>query len=420
MIVPKRSPRPASGCGREGNISRPPSVVTHVKTTAPPVPPSVLRRSGRLALALAGCLTIGSAVGAAAVSVAGAAPPQVLGGLTAKPDATQPVANPVGAEADVTSLTAPEQHTVRIFERASPSVVFITRLSQSRMSLNATAQPSGTGSGFIWDDAGHIVTNYHVVKGASGAKVTLADRTTWKAELVGAAPDRDIAVLKIEAPTSRLRPLPRGSSGKLLVGQHVYAIGNPFGLDHTLSTGVISGLDRQIKSMTGRPITGAIQTDAAINPGNSGGPLLDSAGRLIGINTAIYSPSGASAGIGFAVPADAVNRVVPQLVRNGRYERPAIGVSIADARRVKEKGVLIMEVSPGTGAATAGLKGTQRDPKTGEIELGDIIVGLDGSTIENDGDLFEALDDRSVGDEVTLTIKRDGKREKVKVELGSR
>ncbi|MEM1032265.1 MAG: trypsin-like peptidase domain-containing protein [Myxococcota bacterium] len=368
-------------------------------------------RSLRWGLALASAMTLGSVVGAAVgASAANAQSP------AARERPSEAVATPMTSGA----LTPPERHTIGVFERASPAVVFITRLSDARLSLNATAQPSGTGSGFVWDDKGHVVTNYHVVKGGSGARVTLADRSTWKATLVGAAPDKDLAVLRIEAPAARLTPLPRGRSGALRVGQHVYAIGNPFGLDHTLSTGVISGLDRQIQSVSRRPITGAIQTDAAINPGNSGGPLLDSTGRLIGINTAIYSPSGASAGIGFAVPVDSVNRVVPELIQNGRYERPALGVSIADARRVDQSGVLIMDVTADSGAARAGLRGTRRDASSGAIELGDIIVGFQGRTVEDQGDLFAALDETSVGDRVILTVKRGGETRRVEVTLGAK
>ncbi len=316
---------------------------------------------------------------------------------------------------DAEGLSAAERETVSIFRSAAPSVVFITRMSRSPLSLDATQLKSGSGSGILWDENGHVVTNHHVVDGAASARVTLADRSTYVAKLVGSAPDKDIAVLKIDAPKEKLRALAIGSSERLLVGQHVYAIGNPFGLDHTLSTGVISGLGREIKAQSGHPITGVVQTDAAINPGNSGGPLLDSKGRLIGINTAIYSPSGASAGIGFAVPVDTVKRIVPQLIEHGKIVRPGLGISIADRVR-GVKGVVVMGVREGSGAEAAGLVATTRD-KLGHIQLGDVIVGMDGHMIGNNTDLFRVLDDKKVGDVVELTVDRGGQLRKVKVEL---
>ena len=231
-------------------------------------------------------------------------------------------------------LAADEQAHIDLFRRSSPSVVHITTVATQRdlFSMNVMQVPRGTGTGFVWDDSGHIVTNFHVIQGGSGAKVTLADQTTFDAKLVGAFPDRDLAVLRIEAPKAKLPPLAIGSSRDLIVGQRVYAIGNPFGLDQTLTIGIVSALNREIESFNGRSIRGVVQTDAAINPGNSGGPLLDSAGRLIGVNTQIASPSGASAGIGFAIPVDEVNRIVPRLIRDGRFVRPAIGVSAGGHR----------------------------------------------------------------------------------------
>lgn len=327
---------------------------------------------------------------------------------------TDPVEVPA---ADDIELTGPEQHTVSIFRTASPSVVFITRLKKSRMSLDATQVKSGSGSGIIWDDDGHIVTNHHVIEGTSGARVTLADRSTYDAKVVGVAPDKDLAVLKIDAPKGKLRGLKIGTSDRLLVGQHVYAIGNPFGLDHTLSTGVISGLNREIRSRAATPITGVVQTDAAINPGNSGGPLLDSGGRLIGINTAIYSPSGASAGIGFAVPVDTVSRIVPQLIQHGKIVKPGLGVTIADRVRGVQ-GVVIMDVHKGSGAARAGLQPTLRD-KRGRIRLGDVIVAVNGKKVGERGDLFRALDGRKIGDTVELTINRGDRVMKVEVDLSA-
>jgi S1-C subfamily serine protease len=226
-------------------------------------------------------------------------------------------------------LAADELNNMAVFKTVSPSVVNITALSVERelFSANALQVPRGTGTGFVWDERGHIVTNFHVIQEANAARVTLADQSSHRAQLVGVFPDRDIAVLKIEAPRSKLPPIAMGSSRELQVGQKVYAIGNPFGLDQTLTTGIVSALNREIESVTRRSIRGMIQTDAAINPGNSGGPLLDSAGRVIGVNTAIYSPSGASVGIGFAIPIDEVNRIVPRLIRDGRLLRPSLGVT---------------------------------------------------------------------------------------------
>lgn len=306
-------------------------------------------------------------------------------------------------------LADDEAATVELFRQASPSVVFITTKSVRRdaFTLNLFELPRGTGSGFVWDKKGHIVTNFHVIQGASSAQVTLADHTTWDAHLVGAASERDLAVLRIDADVSRLVPVPLGSTDDLNVGQKVFAIGNPFGLDQTLTTGVISGLGRQIRSVAGVPIEGVIQTDAAINPGNSGGPLLDSAGRLIGVNTAIYSPSGAYAGIGFAVPADAVNQVVPDLISYGKVARPGLGVSIADAtisRRLGVTGALVINVAEGSAAEKAGMRPTMYED--GQISLGDIIVSVDGEKVASGDDLLKVLRNHSVGDEVTVKVQR--------------
>jgi S1-C subfamily serine protease len=233
------------------------------------------------------------------------------------------------------------------------------------------------------------------------------------------APDKDLAVLRIDAPKNRLRPIPIGTSKDLQVGQRVFAIGNPFGLDQTLTTGLISALGREIESVTRRPIQGVIQTDAAINPGNSGGPLLDSAGRLIGVNTAIFSPSGASAGIGFAIPVDTVNRIVPELIRHGKIIRPGLGVQVAEDQLTKElglTGVLVVDVTAGSAAAKAGIRSTRRD-STGRVRLGDVIVAIDGKKIDAVNDLFLVLDEYKVGDTVALAVLRDGKREQVKATL---
>ena len=319
------------------------------------------------------------------------------------------------------SLNPEERATIGLFRQASPSVVYITTLSRQRdfFNLNVTEIPQGSGSGFLWDQDGHIVTNFHVIQEASGAKVTLADHSVWDAELVGLAPDHDLAVLYIRAPKAQLKPLALGTSADLEVGQTVLAIGNPFGLDQTLTMGIISALGREINATTGRTIAGVIQTDAAINPGNSGGPLLDSAGRLIGVNTAIYSPSGSSAGIGFAVPVDTVNRIVPQLIRQGAVTRPGLGIRISDdslVRRFDLKGVLIMEVAKGSTAEAAGLRGTRVGGR-GQMTLGDIIVGVENERIETSNDLFNALEKHNVGDTVKITVRRGETRLSVNVKL---
>jgi S1-C subfamily serine protease len=317
-------------------------------------------------------------------------------------------------------LGADEQGTIDVFGKFSRSVVNITSFvaRQDRFTLDVTEIPQGTGSGFVWDQDGHIVTNFHVVSMGDRASVTLNDNTTYPATIVGVAPDKDVAVLKIDAPPQKLLPLPIGQSNNLKVGQKVLAIGNPFGLDQTLTTGVISGLGREIKSVTGRPIQDVIQTDASINPGNSGGPLLDSSGRLIGINTAIYSPSGANAGIGFAVPVDTVNSIVPQLLKHGKIVRPGLGVNIANdavAQRLNIDGVLILQVAPGGAAEQAGIQGTKQTPDG--WQLGDIIVGFDGIEIHTQRDLHKQFDSHKVGDTVTLTLLNSGQRREVKVTL---
>ncbi len=316
----------------------------------------------------------------------------------------------------------PEELTaIRIFEEARSSVVYITTLVLRRdlFSFNVFEIPQGTGSGFIWDEDGHVVTNFHVIYQAQNIQVTLSDQSKWKAELIGGAADKDLAVLKIGAPREKLRPIRVGTSSDLKVGQGVYAIGNPFGLDQTLTTGVISALGREIESITRRPIQGVIQTDAAINPGNSGGPLLDSAGRCIGVNTAIYSPSGAYAGVGFAVPVDTVNRIVPQLIRYKKVIQPGLGIQPAEdslARQIGIEGVLVLRVEPNSAAAQAGIQPTRLDREENVI-LGDIIVSLGGQKVSNLNDLYKALDRFQVGDTVQVEILRDGRKRTVRVKL---
>jgi len=326
---------------------------------------------------------------------------------------------PVVARGD---LAEDERSTIELFRHASPAVVFITttQLSRDWFSLNVQEIPRGTGSGFVWDRQGHVVTNFHVIQGANRAQVTLADQSAWDAELVGAAPEKDLAVLRIEAPADKLPPIPVGRSSNLAVGQKVFAIGDPFGFDQTLTTGIISALGREIQSLARIPIRDVIQTDAAINPGNSGGPLLDSAGRLIGVNTAIYSPSGSYAGIGFAIPVDTVNWVVPELITNGRLVRPTLGVETATERIVANlglEGALVLRVVPGSGAEEAGVRPTTRD-RFGHIRLGDLIVAVDGETVTSGNELPLLLERRKAGDRVTVTVERDGDRSDLEVTLG--
>jgi S1-C subfamily serine protease len=326
---------------------------------------------------------------------------------------------PVAARPD-DKLGADEQSTIEVFSRFSRSVVHVTSLEthRDRMTLDVAEIPQGTGSGFIWDQDGHIVTNFHVVQGGDRASVTLNDNSTYPATIVGRAPDKDIAVLHIDAPPQKLLPLPLGQSATLKVGQKVLAIGNPFGLDQTLTTGVVSGLGREIKSITGRSIFDVIQTDASINPGNSGGPLLDGSGRLIGINTAIYSPSGANAGIGFAVPVDTVNAIVPQLLKFGKITRPGLGINVlSDQAALQNRidGVVILGVAPGGAAEQAGLSGVKQD-RDG-TRAGDVIVGIEGIEIHNYTDLYKVLDGHKVGDEVEITVENQRHRRNVKVKL---
>jgi S1-C subfamily serine protease len=321
-------------------------------------------------------------------------------------------------------LAASEQATIALFEDARLSVVYISTRQRvlDPWTRNIFTVPQGTGSGFVWDERGHLVTNYHVVAGAAGALVRLADGRESNASLVGVSPAHDLAVLRIDVGDHPV-PLPVGTSGDLQVGQSVFAIGNPFGLDWTLTTGIVSALDRSLPAGDGRYlIEGLIQTDAAINPGNSGGPLLDSAGRLIGVNTAIYSPSGAYAGVGFAVPVDTVIRVVPQLVERGKYVRPALGIEIDEdlnrlvMRQLATQGVVILRVPSGTGAAAAGLRGAQIGAD-GRIIPGDIIVALNGQAIDSVPRLLARLDDYQVGDDVRVTVLRDGRPVEVTVTL---
>ncbi|MBC7884943.1 MAG: trypsin-like peptidase domain-containing protein, partial [Saprospiraceae bacterium] len=310
----------------------------------------------------------------------------------------------------VTYLTNSEQATINLFERSVPSVCFITTINIQRdyWSRNIAEIPAGTGSAFIWDSIGHIITNYHVIESGTKYKITLFDGTSWDAKLIGAEPNKDLAVLQIESPKDKLKAIPIGQSSKLKVGQTVYAIGNPFGLDQSLTTGVISALGREIISIGGRPIRDVIQTDAAINPGNSGGPLLDSSGRLIGVNTMIYSPSGASAGIGFSIPVDEVNWVVSDIIKFGEVKRPVMGIELLPAQYAQNwgiEGAMIFTVLPDGGAERAGLKAVQKD-RNGEIIFGDIITSIDGKKVLTNNDLILILEKYNPGDKVKVKFKR--------------
>jgi len=342
-----------------------------------------------------------------------------------RPERGSPLLNPTAEPQAVVArgnLTEDEKANIEVFKEASPSVVYITTSDVARdfFSLDPVEIRRGSGSGFIYDRDGHIVTNMHVLLDSTKVTITLADRSPWPARLVGLAGEKDLAVLKIDAPADRLKPINIGTSTDLQVGQKVFAIGNPFGLDQTLTTGIVSALGREIQSLTGRPIRDVIQTDAAINPGNSGGPLLDSAGRLIGVNTQIASPSGASAGIGFAIPVDIVNRVVPEIIRHGRVIRPILGVEVAPdhvTRRLGLEGVLLLEVPESSGAGRAGLRGTivTRD---GTIrQFGDLVLKIDDRPTPDQYALLDALEKYKVGDEVRVTFRRGEQEEVVTVRL---
>lgn len=320
-------------------------------------------------------------------------------------------------------LAADEKGTIDLFERSKDAVVFITTTQRVRefWSRDIFTIPRGAGSGFLWDDKGHVITNFHVIAGAAEARVRLSDGKEHTAALVGASPMHDLAVLRIDTAIKRT-PLPLGTSSDLKVGQKVYAIGNPFGLDWTLTTGIVSALDRSLKGEDGGAIEHLIQTDAAINPGSSGGPLLDSAGRLIGVNTAIYSPSGASAGVGFAIPVDTVNKVVPALIAKGKYTRPSLGIMV-DQRlndmatsRMGIKGVLVLGVQPGSGAAAAELVAANFS-KDGSFVPGDIITAVEDKQIDSVQGLLSRLDDFQIGENIRLTILRGDKHMERKVQL---
>ena len=317
--------------------------------------------------------------------------------------------------------TEDEANSTEIFSKASPAVVFVTTkaLRRSLFSRNVQEIPRGSGTGFVWDDSGLIVTNFHVIAGAHRLIVTLQDNREYDAEIIGIAPEKDLAVLRLAQPPEDLVTLPLGDSSELTVGRKVLAIGNPFGLDTTLTTGVVSAVGREIKAPSNRIIRGVIQTDAAINPGNSGGPLLNSLGQLVGVNTAIYSPSGASAGIGFAIPVNTVKAVVPQLISYGRVLRPIMGLELAGdrwIRRYRINGLPVVSIYPGLPAAEAGLTGAYRNSR-GEIALGDIITHIDGEPVNSNDDYFSALESHEIGDTIEVRTIRSKEEKRFEITL---
>lgn len=330
------------------------------------------------------------------------------------PDAQPRLVEPRG------SLAAQERSTIELFERASPSAVYVDTSSLPLLAGGSAAE--GTGSGFVWDTDGHVVTNAHVVEGASSCVVVLADGSSWGAVIIGTAPEVDLAVLRIDAPAGRLSPVALGTSEDLRVGQTVFAIGNPYGFDQTLTQGIVSGLERTIRDESGRRFTELIQTDAPINPGNSGGPLLDSAGRLIGVNAAIVSPSGTSAGIGFAIPVDVVNRVVPEVLRRGDIPRPGLGVYLMSEAEVMMNGLniegaVISSVLEGSAAERAGLRPAWFNGH--RVIPGDVIVGIDEQDVSSRTDLQDVLMKYMVGDLVVVHLMREQRLVRQEVELGS-
>jgi S1-C subfamily serine protease len=372
------------------------------------------RLSGRQILVIA----LGSAL-FAAIAVAGF---QQLSGHF-QPFGSASVATP----ANITdpSLATDEQNNIEVYKAASPGVVYIQSTTMMRDFFGMSSQPvEGAGSGSVIDEQGDILTNYHVIADAEKLTVSFGSGKAYPAKVVGRDPDTDLAVIRLlETPKESLTIVPMGDSDKLIVGQKVLAIGNPFGLDRTLTTGVISGLERPIHAQNGRTIEGAIQTDASINPGNSGGPLLDSHGRMIGINSQIESPSGASAGVGFAIPVSIAKRIVPQLIRDGEIRRPKLGIAPRDVASLGRQlqlpvssGVLIVSVAPGSAAANAGLRGVVQT-EDGDLEIGDIIVGMDGQKVDSNDDLFKILDKHKIGDTVNVEVFRQGGRTSVPVHL---
>lgn len=323
------------------------------------------------------------------------------------------------------ALSQEEAANIKVYENLSPGVVNIINTTVSYDFFLNPVPEKGTGSGSIIDKKGYILTNNHVVENAQRLEVTLSDGSKWKAKLIGADPSNDLAVIKIDAPSDRLRPIPFGDSGGLKVGQKVLAIGNPFGLERTLTIGIISSLGRTLRASNGRLMRGIIQTDAAINPGNSGGPLLDSDGRMIGVNSAIISPVGASVGIGFAVPANTAKKVVPQLIEKGYVSRPWLGImgqdinpELAKLLKLPQEGILIAEVVKKSPADKAGIRGGKRAIQIGNLQVitgGDMIVAVNGKPIKGMDELVEDIEQRTIGQSIDVTLLRNGKKTPVKV-----
>src|SRR5690554_4936545 len=334
-------------------------------------------------------------------------------------------AGAMAAQDYATFKTNDEENNIEVFKQASPSVVYITNsrlVRRSFYSLNPQEIPQGSGTGFVWSDEGYVVTNFHVIQEASRLTVTLQDGTAYEAEVVGVEPDKDLAVLRIDAPRAELQAIEVGDSSLLEVGRKVIAIGNPFGLDTTLTVGVVSALGREIEPVTRRKIRDVIQTDAAINPGNSGGPLLNSLGQLVGVNTAIYSPSGASSGIGFAIPVNTVKKIVPQLITYGRVQTPTLGISLfppqyADYYRQRWgiEGVIVLDVIEGGSPEREGMRGLP-ETKRGII-LGDVIVEVEGTRVRNEDDLLTVLENHKAGDVIDVIARRDNDRRRYRIEL---
>lgn len=327
----------------------------------------------------------------------------------------------------ISALTLDEEGNIKIYEEMSPGVVNITTTTISYDFFFNPIPESGTGSGSILDKKGHILTNYHVVENARKLEVTLFDGSKWEAKLIGADPSNDLAVIKINAPQEKLKPIPFGDSSNLKVGQKAIAIGNPFGLERTLTVGIISSIGRTLRAVNGRLMRGIIQTDAAVNPGNSGGPLLDSNGKMIGITTAIFSPVGANIGIGFAVPVNTAKKIVPQLINKGRVSRPWLGITgqdinvdMANLLKLPSAGILVAKVEKGSPADKAGIKGGKDYVMIGNLRViigGDMIVAINGKAIKNMDQVVEEIESMSIGQSIELTIIRDKKQKIVKVTL---
>ena len=323
------------------------------------------------------------------------------------------------------SAVTDEQNSIEVYKTISPGVAFISTTSYTQDFWGDVQEGKGNGSGSVIDNDGHILTNYHVIEGAQKLNVNFGGNKVYPARVIGGDPDTDLAVIQIDSPPAGLPVVPLGDSDKLSVGQKVLAIGNPFGLDRTLTTGVISGLQRPIRARNNRPIDAAIQTDASINPGNSGGPLLDKFGRMIGINSQILSPAGGSVGVGFAIPVNTAKRVVPQLIQFGEVRRPQLGASLTSVSDLVERGItlpvknglLVRSATPGGSAANAGIRGLSQDRTTGEVSVGDIITGVDGEKINDTDDLYRLLDKKNIGETVNVEIFRNGRTVSVPVRL---